>query len=988
MARGVAPPAGRAPRASRGAQGAREAPGDVGPAPSAGGRPVGVGDGAPGVLEAAAARALETARALGPAGRALVGRGVGRRETRAGALAVVAIAAAWVLGGGGGSIAARALPAAAVVALIHLVVLALGGGAGLQREGRRRGGCQPGGASAPLRRSWGRPGHSGPAGVARGRLGEHPEAWREFVKAPEVERAWERLNGAIVQYYIYEVWYCYISPDREFAGMVRSIINGAFVSLASRGRSLDLQAILRDVCDLLAEQLELFRQARAAIGEEAFAAMPQRERDEAVRMSLAADLQLHPAARGLDQEYKVLRKLMGAVVSLMLENETDLVPLQHCIAREIMAASVMRPVAGLITTELLTGLLLKCLGVEGEPGDPPAEVDPADDVHIRAAESNNLEPVQAHMAVWMPANDREGTREIEGTPGAAVPSPTTLRKDDSMDIPVQTLESLLPQGAEGGRRIGAVPDAAPETPSPQKRAPALQPRPSMVTARLAEKPREKAAGKRGSVFPRDLSACTVRCVGSERRTHPTSGHAYVAYLVTITREEQENPGSFQSPTKVVSRQISRRFRNFVSLHRRLRDRPALRLTYDAVAGSASSVISRGDSSMLFLSEEELVEQRVVALDRYMKCLTQEPTLRSSHEVVEFLDGGSTVYDPDRGGTGVMHSVGTALRQGKKLGQKLGRARDAALGKRQEGGRPKHQQNPSGGTSLRRRALHQRTPSGGSIAQPSSSSFGSGLDSLESEAESIASLYDEVWSSPRRNTDDGEDPFRDAGEGKSSAGGERRSSASSSDQPREEGDEFWEFLGREPENREGVHVIGPLLNLVDGVFGLGKRGFLGRQLRGLARHILELLAGPAIDDLITNQLEQLGSPHTIARIIDSITDSLWPAGRYMYADTPDNPPPHDLGWWQCPPMPPTPEAEASAAAAREKLYAAVESKDPPAAVQAVLGKGNFRQGLQDLADLVQSAPMVKQIAYGALEIAFAHEFPEMVQVIEEVHAGVL
>lgn len=131
----------------------------------------------------------------------------------------------------------------------------------------------------------------------------------------------------------------------------------------------------------------------------------------------------------------------------------------------------------------------------------------------------------------------------------------------------------------------------------------------------------------------------------------------------------------------------------------------------------------------------------------------------------------------------MHSVGTALRQGKKLGQKLGRARDAALGKRQEGGRPKHQQNPSGGAGLRRRTLHQRTPSGGSIAQPSSSSFGSGLDSLESEAESIASLYDEVWSIPRRNTDDGEDPFRDAGEGKSSAGGESRSSASSSDQPR-------------------------------------------------------------------------------------------------------------------------------------------------------------------------------------------------------------
>lgn len=158
MARGVAPPAGRAPRAPRGARGAREAPGDVGPAPSAGGRPVGGGDGAPGVLEAAAARALETARALGPAGRALVGRGVGRRETRAGALAVVAIAAAWVLGEGGGSIAARALPAAAVVALIHLVVLALGGGRACREKGAGGGGANQG-AQARL---------SGAPGVVQG----------------------------------------------------------------------------------------------------------------------------------------------------------------------------------------------------------------------------------------------------------------------------------------------------------------------------------------------------------------------------------------------------------------------------------------------------------------------------------------------------------------------------------------------------------------------------------------------------------------------------------------------------------------------------------------------------------------------------------------------------------------------------------------------------------------------------------------------------
>lgn len=67
---------------------------------------------------------------------------------------------------------------------------------------------------------------------------------------------------------------------------------------------------------------------------------------------------------------------------------------------------------------------------------------------------------------------------------------------------------------------------------------------------------------------------------------------------------------------------------------------------------------------------------------------------------------------------------------------------------------------------------------------------------------------------------------------------------------------------------------------------------------------------------------------------------------------------------------------------------MESKDPPGALQAVLGKDNFRQGLQDLADLVQSAPTVKQIAYVAFQILFAYQFPEMIQVIEEVYSGVL
>lgn len=138
-----------------------------------------------------------------------------------------------------------------------------------------------------------------------------------------------------------------------------------------------------------------------------------------------------------------------------------------------MAASVMRPVPGLITTELLTGLLLKGLGVEGEPGDPPAKVEPADDVHTRAAKRNKLEPVQSHMTIWKPDDEGVGEREIEGVlgssgDGATTPPLVPLGKYDSVDIFIQTLENLLPQRLEAGDVQKAAADRTPGAPSPMK----------------------------------------------------------------------------------------------------------------------------------------------------------------------------------------------------------------------------------------------------------------------------------------------------------------------------------------------------------------------------------------------------------------------------------------------------------------------------------------------------------------------------------------
>lgn len=59
----------------------------------------------------------------------------------------------------------------------------------------------------------------------------------------------------LLHQFIYDTWYCALTPDREFPAEVRRILNSAFGRLAARGRRLDLREMLNDVCELLMEQV-------------------------------------------------------------------------------------------------------------------------------------------------------------------------------------------------------------------------------------------------------------------------------------------------------------------------------------------------------------------------------------------------------------------------------------------------------------------------------------------------------------------------------------------------------------------------------------------------------------------------------------------------------------------------------------------------------------------------------------------------------------
>lgn len=78
-------------------------------------------------------------------------------------------------------------------------------------------------------------------------------------------------------------------------------------------------------------------------------------------------------------------------------------------------------------------------------------------------------------------------------------------------------------------------------------------------------------------------------------------------------------------------------------------------------------------------------------------------------------------------------------------------------------------------------------------------------------------------------------------------------------------------------RRPAGISAPLYEMVDCLFQLQTRGFIRRQVFGMARQALSLVAGEAIDAYLTSRLRSLRQQHTIGRIIQQVQAALWPGG---------------------------------------------------------------------------------------------------------------
>lgn len=148
--------------------------------------------------------------------------------------------------------------------------------------------------------------------------------WKQHVGSGIIVDAWERVCGSIVQEFIYDLWYGFLTDDREFPAEVRKTLNCAFGELCLRAQKIDLRTLLvRDTCRVLREQLQIYRATCQAVGLDrkvpGGGGMSWAAREQALRAAMAQTGSLHPALASAVMMRKYLRRISEGVCCCTLE---------------------------------------------------------------------------------------------------------------------------------------------------------------------------------------------------------------------------------------------------------------------------------------------------------------------------------------------------------------------------------------------------------------------------------------------------------------------------------------------------------------------------------------------------------------------------------------------------------------------------------------------------------------------------------------------
>ncbi|KAD3066455.1 hypothetical protein E3N88_34335 [Mikania micrantha] len=822
--------------------------------------------------------------------------------------------------------------------------------------------------------------------------------WKRKINSPLVEAAMEDFVKKLLQEFVVDLWYSNITPDKEAPQLIHAIIMDVFAEISIRVRDMNLVDLLtRDVVDLVGDHLELFRKNQAAIGREAMVTLSFEERDERLKQHLMACKEIHPALISSESEYKFLKRVMGAVLAAVLRPRETQCPLVRCIIRELLTCLVMEPVMRFASpghiNVLIEGIFLANNNKEGneasddrstnvmgrnqnqeksqdlasmnsdssssQKNNTPNDQDrtglnPLGSMASGSAQDDLLNPRSSAWAQVLEAATQRRTEVLQPenlenmwTKGRNYKKNTQKKTEDSGINENDQHQNLDGRILCDQSKMSDPSDEVDENNSNGVIGSNLNLRSNSVSDK------NQVGGSIISEFysvnaDGDNDVHKVNNNGSDRVTRSEGYVPKLRCQVLGAYFENFESKSFAVYSIAVTDAdsktwfVKRRYRNFERLHRHLKDIPnyALHLPPKRIFSSST--------------DDAFVRQRCLQLDKYLQNLLSVANIAEQHEVWDFLSMSSKSYAFGRSSSVV-----------KTLAVNVDDAVDDIV-----------RQFKRGSDGLMKKVTGPGLPS------ESSASVTKRYISLNADEHSFSGIKlttSNVANSFSYNKEDDEQN-RMSSEVRSEVLNLAANFTSSS---------FKEDPLGVPAEWTPPNVNVPLLNLVDKIFQLNRRGWLRRQVFWISKQILQLMMEDAIDGWLLRQIHWLRRESMVAQGIHWIQEVLWPEGTFFIKLRTSEADSFQSNESSC--RAPS-SSKNNIGSFEEQLEAARRASDikkmifkgAPTALVSLIGQKQYKQSAKDVYYFLQSAVCLKQLGYGLLELALITVFPELQDIISNVH----
>ncbi|KAK4424170.1 hypothetical protein Salat_1610400 [Sesamum alatum] len=861
-----------------------------------------------------------------------------------------------------------------------------------------------------------------------------PKKWKRNIDSPVIEAAIEDFINKILHDFVLDLWYSDITPDKEAPELIRSIIMDVLGEVSGRIKEVNLVDLLtRDVVDLIGDHFELFRRNHLAIGTDVMGTLSSEERDEKLKQHLLASEELHPALISPECEYKVLQQLMGGLLAVVLRPREAQCPLvsmlcsyinelieyiilayndwskvfstdqspnpgghncDHTVSEE-HGANNQGSDASLSrfddNRELDSGALGNLLHstmqdehIHPRPADWAKVFDAATQRRTEVLMPENLENMWAIGRHYKKKLQKKASAELQAPEVTSSVSVVLTRKDLVTEIAKQKPETSIEVEDKASKQL--TPWLEHDT----------RPTDHSIDALNRSQDLNKKVCPEGGATTNELEN-TDDVVSPEnrnklKRSNSTSdlevqfnlGHLFISQTTTPISTEfcgaDVNKSNVQGEVLHVPKLrcqvvgayfeklgsnsfavysisvtdaenntwiVKRRYRNFERLHRHLKDIPNYTLHLPPKRIFSSS------------TEDAFVHQRCIQLDKYLQELLSIANVAEQHEVWDFLSASSKNYSFEKSpsvmttlAVNVDDAVDDIVRQFKGVSDGIMRMVAGSPSSSHEQASPMASRNLSWNAD----DMNKLT-----VRQSTSDSLNSFSDNEEGDKDATHGQQ-EIESSAQAN--------------------ESHSDSESKEDP----------TGVPPEWAPPNLTV-PVLNLVDKIFQLKRRGWLRRQVFWISKQILQLVMEDAIDDWLLRQIQWLRREEVIAQGIRWVQDILWPGGTFFMTMRIQK----KLSGTQANQGSQTTERQGGKTVTQpesfeQQLEAARRASHvkklifngAPTALVSLIGAKQYRRCARDIYYFLQSTVCLKQLGYGILELGLITIFPELRDVVRNIH----